>query len=186
MTSGQTNSLPPWGTPAKRPWYRRPLVWVGIAVAAPFLAIASVVAYVVITAPPDDHYWVEQESVTEAISEPCEEMRIAGEAIPQISTTPEGVAAMLHFAQVARAIPAAIDGVPEADDDAIKWRDGWLRIIEATETYADAGGKSAWISQRDENGVRIIEHMQSATDVECNVPSTIELLEYPEFASENL
>lgn len=149
------------------------------------LAIAALVGYVVITTPPDDHYWVYQESVNEAISEPCRQMQIAGEAIPLTTTTPEGAAAMLHFAEVARGIPAAIDGVPEADDDAIKWRDGWLRFIEAAETYANAGGKSSWISQRDGNGTRIIEHMQSATDVECNIPTAIEVLEYTELASQN-
>lgn len=182
MTSEPTRELPPWGTPSrsKRPWYRRPLVWVAGIIAAPILAIAALIAYVVVTAPPDDHFWVEQESVNEAITEPCRLMTVAGDAIPLSSNTPEGAAAMLHFAQVARAIPAAIDTVPEADDDAIKWRDGWVRIIEAAEAYGNAGGKSAWVSQRDENGVRLIEHMQSAADVECYVPTAIEVLEYPE------
>jgi hypothetical protein len=128
----------------------------------------------------DDKYWVYQESVNAAVEEPCAAMHAAGEAIPLPPLSAEDAASIRRFVEVARRIPAAIDRVDDADDGARQWRDDWVHVIDAVESYADdlePDGRATFVSPRDEDGEPTTLRMISVSDVPCELPTTILLLD---------
>ncbi|MEJ7634424.1 hypothetical protein [Aeromicrobium sp.] len=173
-------SLPPWGTPRRQPWHLRPIAWltgVGLITAG---GITVVVLVVLLTAPDDDRYWVYQASVNEAVSKPCEQMQLVGEDIPFYLTPEDGTATVRRFVDVGREIPAAIDGVEGADAGALRWRDDWNRVLAAVERYADdleADGQATYVSPEDEQGQPVTMSMSSASDVPCELPTAVLLLD---------
>lgn len=107
-------------------------------------------------------------------------MQTAGEAIPLPPLSAEDATSMRHFVEVARGIPTAIATVDDADDDARKWRDDWLQVIEAVESYADdlePDGQATFVSPEDEDGEATTMRMTSVSDVPCELPTTVLLLD---------
>lgn len=178
---------PPAPSRPPTPWYRN--VWVWISVYGAVVGVGFVALAILFFATVDDwdggyygdgYYYVDQESVNRAVEQPCDEMATAANQIQVFSTPSVGAASLHHFAEAGRGIPAAIDSVDDANDDALKWRDDWTRLLDAVDAYADklaADGEGTFDLPVDGAGDPVISHMRGASDVWCDVPPVIAALD---------
>ena len=176
-------------TPPRPPWYRNPLVWLWTYVGVAVLGIIAVAALVLNgldfgTFDDDGYYYVDQESVNRAVAQACSEMSEAGQDIKVFVTPAEGAEALRRFVTTARGVPAAIDAVDDADSAARHWRDDWVAVLDALDTYADeleSDPTARFTGPDDEYGQSSMYALSYASDVECELPAAVQALD-PEAA----
>lgn len=168
-------------TPPKPPWYRNLMVWLWVYVG---LAAVGVVAFLVFVFSDvgtfegweDGYYYVEQDSVNSAVLEPCRDMARAGREIEVFATPAEGAEALHRFVTAGRAIPDAINEVDDADSGALQWRDDWITLLDALDSYADdlaADPKAEFAPPDGLNSDSLMFDMSWVSDIECELPPAI-------------
>lgn len=182
MTSWPGYPPPPPPRPPT-PWYRSLWLWLsvyGTVIVVGGVALLAVLFHNIAEPLDDATYWVEQESVNEAVVEPCEEMADAAAEIQIFSTPSVGAASLLHFVEVGRGIPRAIDSVADADDEARRWRNDWNVVLNRIEEYAhelESDGSATFDTPVDRDGDPVIGEMAWVSDVGCEVPTIITALD---------
>ncbi len=181
---------PPTPSRPPAPWYRNVWVWIGVyGVVAVGAALALLVLFFANVDEWDgayyedgyyeEGYYVEQESVNSAVAEPCDDMTRAGQNIEIFSTPAEGADALHQFVIAGRAIPDAIDTVAEADDSALQWRDDWITLLDAVDSYADdlTDNPEAEFEPPSTGGSPLMYEMSWVSDVPCELPPAIMALD---------
>jgi hypothetical protein len=180
---------PPPAPPKPSPWYRNVWLWISVYGTVVVLGcIGLVVAFAYFAGEPlvDDYYYVDQGSVNRAVAEPCDEMTRAGQDIKVFSTPAEGADALHRFVEAGRGIPDAIDTVDEANSSALKWRDDWITLLDALDSYADdlaTDPKAEFAPPEGRYGESLLYAMSGVSDVPCAVPAAVVALD-PEAAAD--
>ena len=196
MTSWPSYPPPAPSRPPK-PWYRNVWVWIsvyGVVAVAGFLTLIVLFFYSIgeglgdfeFEELDDGYYYVEQGSVNRAVEEPCDDMATAGQEIRIFSTPAEGAEALHQFVAAGRGIPDAINSVDDADSSALQWRDDWIALLDALDSYADelaADPKAEFTPPEDRDGDSLMYHMSWVADVPCELPPAVVALD-PEAAAD--
>ena len=98
----------------------------------------------------------------------------------RIFSTPAEGAEALHRSSIAgRAIPDAIDTVADADGSALQWRDDWITLLDAVDSYADdlADDPEAEFEPPPAGGGPLMYEMSWVSDVPCEIPPAIMALD---------
>jgi hypothetical protein len=163
-------------------------VYVGIVVLAVvgFFALIVVAPFAFFPSDPATFDGVDQGSVNRAIMAPCDDMQAAGQDIKIFSTPAEGVESLHQFVDAGRAIPAAISAVDDANDSALQWRDDWITLLDALDSYADdlaTDPKAEFTPPEGRDGEPLIFSIGWAAEVSCELPPAIVALD-PEGAAD--
>ena len=170
-----------------------PWVWVAVAMSAVALLVTVVLPVILIATlaifvsdefgvdfdggPGGEFpgYYVDQESVIDAVEEPCEDMIEAAEDVSLGGPADLAATSLHQWAATAQRVVVAIDSA-EPNADSREWRDDWKATIKAVSAYADKFGQPT-----NQLTLPDVESMYWETDADCGVPVVIAGLD-PEWA----
>lgn len=123
-------------------------------------------------------YYVDQESVVEAVDGLCSNMRSAAYEIKVFSGPEDASVDIARFTLAIKGIVEAIDSA-DPNSDSKLWRDDWQTLGADLDTYAadlkTKGDDAVFTSITDD--VPTIARMSYSSDADCEVPQVIEGLD---------
>lgn len=127
----------------------------------------------------DGYYYVDQTAVIDAVEGPCSNMRSAAYEIHLFATPEAGAKDIRRYTQAIKGIVDAIDA-NKPNSDARQWRDDWIALGAALDTYADdlvKDGERAAFHSMTEDDEPTISRMSYGSEADCEVPQVIEGLD---------